>query len=95
MDTSTRPTVVHNTRQSRFETVVDGKTCVCDYMLDDGVMNMTHTGVPPALEGRGIAAALVKAAFDHARAEHLKVRPLCSYVVAWAQRHPEVGSLLA
>ncbi|CAN5410342.1 GNAT family N-acetyltransferase [soil metagenome] len=94
MPTATTPTVVHNARQSRFEAVVEGKTCVCDYSLDDGVMNMTHTGVPSALEGRGIAAALVKAAFDHAEAEGLKVRPLCSYVVVWARRHPEVAPLL-
>jgi predicted GNAT family acetyltransferase len=59
------------------------------------VLLLTHTEVPPALEGRGIAAALVKAALDWARAEGLRVRPLCSYVVAYMRRHPETQDLLA
>jgi predicted GNAT family acetyltransferase len=88
-------TVVHNVAKQRFEAVVEGITCVCDYQLDGRVMNMTHTGVAPKLEGRGIAAALVEAAFDHARAHDLRVRPLCSYVAVWARRHPEVDPLLA
>lgn len=87
--------VVHNVAKQRFEAVVEGITCVADYELDGRVMNMTHTGVAPRLEGRGIAAALVKAAFDHARAQDLRIRPQCSYVAAWARRHPEVEPLLA
>jgi predicted GNAT family acetyltransferase len=93
--TSTKLDIRHDAGGGRFQTVVDGETCVCDYSLDDGVMNMVHTGVPARLEGRGIASALVQAAFDHARAEGLKVRPLCSYVVTWTRRHPEVARLLA
>jgi predicted GNAT family acetyltransferase len=37
----------------------------------------------------------VQAAFDHAQAQGLKIRPLCSYVAAWARRHPERAALLA
>ncbi len=88
-------TVVHNVAKQRFEAVVEGITCVADYDLDGRVMNMTHTGVAPQLEGRGIAAALVQAAFDHARGHDLKIRPLCPYVAVWARRHPEVEALLA
>ena len=79
----------------RFRTVVEGWTCVCDYQLEGGVMQFTHTGVPPAVEGRGIAAALVEAAFAHARAEGLKVNPICSYVRVYMRRHPETQDLLA
>jgi hypothetical protein len=68
---------------------------VCEYRLVDGVMLMTHTEVPAALEGRGIAAALVRAALTHAERERLKVRPLCSYVSMYMRRHPETLSLLA
>ena len=66
------------------------------YMDMDGqVMRMTHTFVHPSLEGRGIAAALVGAAFEHAREKGLKVQPLCSYVYAYMQRHPETRDLRA
>lgn len=92
---STSPlTVKHDVAAQRFETRVDGHLCEADYELIDGVMWMTHTGVPRALEGRGIAAQLVKAALDHARAQGLKVRPSCSYVRVYMQRHPETQDLL-
>ena len=87
--------IEHQPASSRFMTVVDGETCVVDYRLEGGVMLITHTGVAPRLEGRGIAAALTRAALDHARAQGLKVNPLCSYARAYMQRHPETLGLLA
>lgn len=59
-----------------------------------GVMRLTHTEVPPAIEGRGIAAALVRAALAHAEANGLKVEPWCSYVRTYLRRHPETRALL-
>jgi len=86
--------ITHNAAASRFEAIVDGHLCVADYQLDDGVMTMTHTLVPPALEGRGIAAALVAAALAHARTAGLRVRPACSYVARYMQRHRDTLDLL-
>lgn len=88
-------TITHRPEIGRFETHVDGLRCEADYQLDGQVMVMTHTGVPAALGGRGIAAALVQAALDHARAHGLKIRPVCSYVVTYMRRHPEAQDLLA
>jgi predicted GNAT family acetyltransferase len=85
--------VRHNAEQSRFEAVVDGMRCVADYHLADGVMVMTHTYVPPPLEGRGIAAELVGAALSHARRHQYKVDPRCSYVRSYMRRHPQTASL--
>src|SRR5512139_1509270 len=81
--------VVHNAAESRFEARVKGLLCVCIYRLSDGVMRMTHTEVPPMLEGRGIAAKLVAGAVEHARTNGLKIAPLCSYVRVWMRRHPQ------
>lgn len=89
------PTIEHLPQRGRFQTVVDGHLGVCDYRLDGSVMHMTHTEVAPELEGRGIAAALVKAALDHAKAAGLKVNPLCWYVRSYMQRHPQTASLRA
>ena len=58
-------------------------------------MMLVHTEVPPQLEGRGFASMLVRAAFDYARENGLDVLPVCSFVSAWARRHPEVEPLLA
>ena len=86
--------VVHNEAATRFELRVQGQLCVAQYHLIDGVMWLTHTEVPPAIEGRGIAARLVRAALDHARALGLKVKPACSYVRSYMRRHPETLDLL-
>lgn len=61
----------------------------------DGRMIITHTGVPTAFEGQGIAAQLVDAAVAAARAEGWKITPLCSYVAARFRRRPEWHDLLA
>ncbi|MES3015923.1 MAG: GNAT family N-acetyltransferase [Pseudomonadota bacterium] len=87
--------IEHLPDRGRFQTVVEGRTCVADYRLADGVMAITHTEVAPPLEGRGIAGALVQAVLDHAQAHGLKVLPLCSYARAYMRRHPETAALLA
>jgi hypothetical protein len=86
--------VRHNPQSGRFEAVVDGELARCDYRMDGEVMLLVHTEVPPALEGRGIAAALVRAALEHAAAEGLRIRPRCSYVSAYLARHPQYRGLL-
>ena len=87
-------TVAHNRDASRFELCVEGQLCVADYRHHAGVMSIDHTFVPPPLEGRGIAAALVAAALIQARAKGLRVRPVCSYVASYMRRHPETQDLL-
>lgn len=86
--------IQHDRAAGRFETMVDGETCLLDYGLAAGVMTITHTEVPAAVGGRGIAAALVREALTTARAEDWKVVPACSYAAAWMQRHPEFNDLL-
>jgi predicted GNAT family acetyltransferase len=92
---SPKPEITHNASSQRFEATVDGLLCRCDYRMHGNTMMLVHTEVPPQLEGRGLALHLVRAAFDHAKQSGMDVLPVCSYVRAWAQRHPEVSSLLA
>lgn len=92
--TDTLPEIRHNVAARRFETTVDDLLARADYQLAGSVMRLYHTEVPQALEGRGIAGALVKAALAHARATHLKVEPGCAYVRAWMKRHPQTLDLL-
>jgi predicted GNAT family acetyltransferase len=84
-----------NPAASRFEAEVDGQLAVAEYRRHGGVIEMTHTEVPPALEGHGIAAALVAYALAQVRAQGLKVRPTCPYVARYMERHPETQDLRA
>jgi predicted GNAT family acetyltransferase len=45
----------HDIAAQRFEVEVDGERCELDYRVSGGVMTITHTGVPSAVGGRGIA----------------------------------------
>ena len=87
--------VVHNPTASRFETTVGDALAVCSYRRDGDVLVLHHTAVPPQLTGKGVAAALVAAALQWARDQGLRVRPSCSYVAAYMQRHPGTQDLLA
>lgn len=86
--------IEHDSDAHRFSTSVDGHDATLDYDLADGRMVITHTRVPDEISGRGIAGDLVRAAFEHARATGLRVRPICSYAAAWAERHAEYRPLL-
>jgi predicted GNAT family acetyltransferase len=86
--------IQHDADAHRFSTLVEGHTAVIDYVLDENVMTLTHTGVPDAIGGRGIAAALMRAALTTARRSGWKVYPACSYAAAYLAKHPEDADLL-
>ena len=87
--------VRNNEAEHRYELEVEGELALAAYRLRDGRITFTHTEVPTALEGRGIASRLVKAALDDVRAKGLKVVPACAFVKHYMDTHPEVQDLLA
>jgi predicted GNAT family acetyltransferase len=87
--------ITHQPADQRFIAQVDGGEAECVYRLQGGVMDIVHTEVPPASEGHGVAAAMVRAALAHARAQGLRVRPSCSYVRSYMRRHADTQDLLA
>jgi uncharacterized protein len=86
--------IEHDTATQRFHADLGGGEAECVYRLAGGLMNIVHTEVPPQAEGRGIAAALVRAALSHARTMGWRVRPSCSYVRSYMRRHPDTQDLL-
>jgi len=84
-----------NPAAHRFELVVDRHLAFSEYTLEGDVITFTHTLVPPALEGHGVASRLISGALAQARARGLKVRPVCKFVKAYIERHAEWQDLLA
>jgi predicted GNAT family acetyltransferase len=82
--------VVNNEKLRRFEVDVEGEPAVLEYRIRDGALWLLHTGVPDKGQGKGVAAALARAAFDHARQEGQMVVPMCAFVVSYLRRHPEL-----
>ena len=95
MNTDITPAIQHDLSKQCFFLFVDGQRCVLDYTLQDHFMTITHTGVPDALGGRGLAAQLTKFALEYAWAQHWKVIPRCSYAAVYIQRHAEYATLVA
>ena len=87
--------VSHEPSNHRFVIDSDGEQAVLDYRLESEVMTITHTGVPGALSGRGLAGEMTKAAFETARSEGWRVIPACSYAARWADKHNEFSDVLA
>lgn len=87
--------IAHDPGRQRFTTEADGQAAYLEYERAEGVMTITHTIVPPAIGGRGIAGDLVRTALEHARAEGVKVAPRCSYADGWMRKHPEYDALRA
>lgn len=87
--------VRNNEAEGRYELAVDGQLAIAAYDRREGALVFTHTKVPEALEGQGVGSRLVKAALADARAQNLKVVPLCEFVAAYLERHPQEQDLLA
>ena len=58
------------------------------------IIVIDHTIVDPSLRGQGIAAKLIVKVAEMARAENLKVVPVCSYAVAKMTRTDEYADIL-
>ena len=87
--------VRNNEAEHRYELEVEGELALAAYRLSDDRIVFTHTEVPTALEGRGIASKLVEAALEDVRAKGLRVVPACAFVKHYIDKHPEAQDLLA
>lgn len=87
-------TIRDNPTAHRYETELDGELAVVYYRLAGPTISFTHTEVPERFEGRGIGGALARFVLEDARARGLQVIPLCPFVKAYIERHPEYQSLV-
>jgi len=87
-------TVENNEAAQRFEVKVGNQLAVVEYRRAGNNIIFTHTGVPPALEGQGIASKLARSALEYAQQEQLTVVPLCPFVASYIRRHPEYQGLV-
>jgi predicted GNAT family acetyltransferase len=78
-----------------FYITVEGKKATLTFSLRGKELVADATYTPPELRGRGIAARLVEAAIDYSRKNGLNIYPMCSYVVEYFKRRPELRSLLS
>jgi uncharacterized protein len=89
-------TIADSPAAGRYEATLDGELAgVLEYVFKHGRLALVHTGTMPGHEGRGVASGLVRFALDDARSRELRVIPICPYVKAYLERHPEDRDLVA
>ncbi len=83
-------------RDGRFYIEEDGKEIAfMSYVTaGPGKIIIEHTIVSPAAEGRGIGKQLVAAGVAHARENHLKIVPECSFARSVFEKTPEYADVL-
>ena len=81
---------------SRYE-LRDGERMIGEaaYHRRDGRIALIHTEVDEALEGRGLGSRWSRRRSTTPRREGLEVVPLCPFVAAFIERHPEYQDLVA
>ena len=87
--------VTHDTTAERYLITVDGRDAgYADYIQGDGVRDFHHTVIDPEFRGQGLSKPLIQAALHDTRAAGDKVRPLCSAVAGFIEKHPEYRDLV-
>ncbi len=78
-----------NKEAQQFELDVNGAIAFIAYEPHKGALALTHTEVPEALEGKGVGSVLVLKTLEYIESQGQKIIPLCPFVRAYLQRHPE------
>lgn len=87
--------VVHNPEERRYELHLDGRRVgFTEYVERGGRLLFVHTETDPALQGQGLASELIRQTLDQVRATGKPIVPLCPFVAAYVERHPEYADLV-
>lgn len=87
--------VRHEPDRRRFTITLDGQDIgFAEYVIKGGRHLFVHTEIDPEFGGRGLGTVLVQGAMDAMRAEHARIVPLCPFVAAWIDGHPDDAELV-
>ena len=78
----------------RYEIEEQGLTVYADYRRTGERLYIDYVFSPEPLRGTGASGRLMAAVAGKARAEGLKVTPICGYAAAWLRRSHEFRDLV-
>jgi predicted GNAT family acetyltransferase len=87
---------INDTRRGYFEAIEDGKEAgkMTYTWAGDSKFIIDHTEVSPDFNGKGVGKKLVMAAVDYARANNLKIIPLCPFAKSVFDKVEEIRDVL-
>ena len=78
----------------RYEIVEQGQTVYADYRKTPERLYIDYVFSPEALRGTGASGRLMAAVAAQARADAVKITPICGYAAAWLRRSAEFRDLV-
>ncbi|KAF2508756.1 MAG: GNAT family N-acetyltransferase [Flavobacterium nitrogenifigens] len=87
---------INDTRRGYFEAIEDGKEAgkMTYTWAGDSKFIIDHTEVSPDFNGKGVGKKLVMASVEYARANNLKIIPLCPFAKSVFDKVPEIHDVL-
>lgn len=82
-------TLIHNAPECKYEYHIDDHIAYITYDDQDGKMHLTHTIVPDALAGQGLAKKLLEDVLEQIKKDGKKAVAMCSYIVKYQEKNPE------
>jgi predicted GNAT family acetyltransferase len=83
-----------NAAARRFELKLAGGTVIVEYEPVPGALKITHTEVPKALEGRGLASRVAALVVAEARRRGVRLTPVCPFFAGYIKKHTEHHDLV-
>ncbi|TPG32086.1 GNAT family N-acetyltransferase [Flavobacterium pectinovorum] len=87
---------INDTRRGYFEAIEDGKEAgkMTYTWAGDSKFIIDHTEVNEGFNGKGVGKKLVMAAVDYARANNIKIIPLCPFAKSVFDKTAEIRDVL-
>jgi predicted GNAT family acetyltransferase len=87
--------VTDNPQRQRYEIRVDGELAgFAQYARRGGRIVFVHTEIDDRFEGRGLGSLLAAGALDDARRRGHPVVPVCPFIAAYIEHHPDYDGLV-
>ncbi|ARD43176.1 GNAT family N-acetyltransferase [Colwellia sp. PAMC 21821] len=81
--------LIHNEAASKYEYHIERHIAYITYDDQNGHMHLTHTIVPEALAGKGLAKTLLEAVLQQIKKDNKQAVAKCSYIVKYLEKYPE------
>lgn len=88
-------TLINNQAMCRYELpIAGGAVAVAYYTIENDRIILRHTEVPHEFGGKGIGTRLAHGVFEQLKTEGKRVIATCTFMSAYATRHPEYARML-
>jgi predicted GNAT family acetyltransferase len=84
------PQVQHDESARKYFLLEDSDEAQLLYVpAGEGIVELTHTYVPPEMRGKGLGERLVRFALEDIRRRGERFIPTCPFVAKYVESHPE------